>query len=416
MKNFNVQNIRKDFKYINEGYIYLDTAATSQKPKCIVDKLAEYYLKYTGNPHSENMHHFSFIGTKILEDGKKKVAEFIGSKKEEIVFTKSATESLNAAIFGLKDLVKEGEILISILEHHANLVPYQIIAKENNLKLNFSYIDAKTKEFSYKDFEEKINFKTKIIGLTSCSNVTGEEIDLEKIKKIIDKKIHEFEEKAKNEDKEYIRPYIIIDLSQSINHKKINLEKLDIYAAGFSGHKMYGPEGIGVLYINKKYINKIKPLIYGGGMINEVFENKASYKDGMEKFEAGSPNVAGVYALTEAIKYLENIGMENIEEYIKELTKYARKKLEEIPEVEIYSPKTSTSLVSFNVRGIHSHDVSYILDQRKICIRAGHHCAMPLHQCLNAYSSMRASFGIYNTKNEIDELVSAIKYAIEFFK
>lgn len=416
MKNFNVQNIRKDFKYINEGYIYLDTAATSQKPKCIVDKLAEYYLKYTGNPHSENMHHFSFIGTKILEDGKKKVAEFIGSKKEEIVFTKSATESLNAAIFGLKDLVKEGEILISILEHHANLVPYQIIAKENNLKLNFSYIDAKTKEFSYEDFEEKINFKTKIIGLTSCSNVTGEEIDLEKIKKIIDKKIHEFEEKAKNEDKEYIRPYIIIDLSQSINHKKINLEKLDIYAAGFSGHKMYGPEGIGVLYINKKYINKIKPLIYGGGMINEVFENKASYKDGMEKFEAGSPNVAGVYALTEAIKYLENIGMENIEEYIKELTKYARKKLEEIPEVEIYSPKTSTSLVSFNVRGIHSHDVSYILDQRKICIRAGHHCAMPLHQCLNAYSSMRASFGIYNTKNEIDELVSAIKYAVEFFK
>lgn len=402
MEKFDVNKIRKDFKFLSEEYIYLDTAATAQKPSVLIERLKEYYGKYTGNPHSENMHHFSYIATNILDEGRSDVANFIGANKNEIIFTKSATESLNTAIFGLKDLVKDGSILISILEHHANLVPYQMLAKNNNLKLNISYLNEKN-EFSYEDFENKIDENTKIIGISSCSNVTGEEIDLEKIIGIIDRKT-----KGK-------RPYIILDLSQSINHKKINLKNLNIYAAGFSAHKMYGPEGLGILYINEKYIEEISPRLYGGGMINQVFEDKASLKKGYEKFEAGSPNVAGVYALSGVIKYLNEIGMENIEKYIKDLSKYAKNELEKIKEIEIYSPKNANSLVSFNVKNIHSHDISMILDERKICIRAGHHCAMPLHEKLHANSSMRASFGIYTTKEEIDKLVDAIKDGVEFF-
>lgn len=422
MNKFNIEKIRKDFTYLNDHYIYFDSAATTQKPKQILEKEIEYYTKYNGNPHSENMHHYSYLSTKILEEGRSDVAEFIGVEKEEIIFTKSASESLNIAILGLKNIVKEGNILLTILEHHANFVPYQVLAEENNLNINIAYTNDDG-SFNYEDFEKKLNKDTKIIGLTLCSNVTGEDIDIYKIKEIINKKIKEY----KSEDENYKIPYIILDLSQSINHTKINIneiinakneneEQLEIYAAGFSGHKMYATQGIGVLYLNKKYQREIKPLIFGGGMINFVFEDRYTLKEGPEKFEAGSPNVAGVYSLTNAIKYINSIGIENINKYIKDLTNYARCELEKIEEVEIYSPKNSNSIISFNVKGIHSHDISSILNEDKIAIRAGHHCAMPLHKKMHANSSMRISFGIYNSKEEVDLFIKSIKRAIEFFK
>lgn len=409
--SIDIKKIQKDFKFLEEGYIYFDSAATTQKPNVVIGKELEYYTKYNGNPHSENMHHFSYLSTKILEDGRKKVADFIGAKKGEIIFTKSATESINTAIFGLEDLVKKGRMLVSILEHHANFVPYQVLKERNNLTLDMVYTNEDG-TFNYNEFEEKIKRDTKIIGLTLCSNVTGEDIDINKVIDIINKKEKEF----LNEDKEYVRPYIVLDLSQSINHTKIDLKNLNIYAAGFSGHKMYAMQGIGVLYINEEYINQIKPLIYGGGMINLVYEDHFTQKSGPEKFEGGSPNVAGVYSLFNAIEYIESIGMENIEKYIKELTNYAREKMEEIEEVEIYSPKNSNSIISFNIKGIHSHDISSILNEDKIAVRAGHHCAMPLHKKMNANSSMRVSFGIYNSKEEIDKFVLSLKKAVKFFK
>ena len=400
-----INEIQKDFKYLDEGYIYLDSAATTQKPNKVIDSIVEYYTKYNGNPHSENMHYFSFKSTNILEEGRKKVAEFIGTNKNEIIFTKSSTESLNIAIFGLREMVKEGKILIGIHEHHANLVPYEVLKEENNLKIEYIYLNEDN-TFNYEKFEKQIDKETRIIGLSLCSNVLGEELDKVKINEIIKRKKEEYGHEI----------YVILDISQSINHTKINIKNLDIYAASFSGHKMYAPLGGGVLYINSKYIDKVPPILYGGGMINLVYEDKFTLKEGPEKFEGGSPNVEAVYGLTKAIEYIENIGIENIEKYIKDLTIYAYKKLEEIPEVEIYSPKNAVSLISFNIKGIHSHDISSILNEDKICIRAGHHCAMPLHKKLCINSSMRVSFGIYNTKDDVDKLINSLKRAIDIFK
>lgn len=272
--------------------------------------------------------------SEIVEESRRVISKYIGAEYNEIIFTKSATESLNTCIFGIEHKLKENdEILLSILEHHANIVPYQIIAKNSHSKIKYVYL-KKNYGFNYEDFEEKITKKTKIVGITMQSNVTGEEIDIEKICDIL---------KKRSEKLGIDIPYLIIDGSQAITHKKINLKKLkEIFAFVFSGHKLYGPQGIGVLYLKREKIGEVDPRNYGGDMIEYVLEDNVTFKEGFEKFEGGTLNIVGIYGLAKAIIYIEKIGIENIEKHLKDLTKYTIEKLKkEVRNIIIYANKNT---------------------------------------------------------------------------
>lgn len=404
----------EEFSYLEYiGKIYLDSAATSQKPKYVSDAIKEAYDMGAGNAHSK-MHYFANTATDMIEGTRKKVAEYINADESEIVFTKSATESLNIAISSsVKNYLEEDEnVLITILEHHANIVPYQeaIYDKfkekeqenENKEEVVSKYLRYATLDenylFDYDDFEKKLDENTKIIGITGCSNVTGEDINFEKINEIISRKCIK-------------RPIIIVDATQLVAHKKVDVKKIMPDYLAFSAHKMYGPYGVGILYIRKELVKETKPLVYGGDMIEYVFKDYATYLDDIHRFEGGTQNPADIYALGSAISFVQKIQIENITKYLKELTDYAYAKLKEIEEITIYS-NNSNSLISFTIANIHAHDVASILDSYGIAIRAGHHCAMPLHNAIKEVSTNRVSFGIYNTKEDIDRLVDALKKII----
>lgn len=413
----------EEFSYLKDiDKIYLDSAATSQKPKCVSDAIKEAYDMGAGNAHSK-MHYFANTASDMIEGTRKKVAEYINADESEIVFTKSATESLNIAISSsVKNYLEDDEnVLITILEHHANIVPYQEAIydkfkekeqeqeneqeeKENENKeevvskyLRYATLDENYL-FDYDDFERKLDEKTKIIGITGCSNVTGEDIDFERINEIISRKCIK-------------RPIIIVDATQLVAHKKVDIKKIMPDYLAFSAHKMYGPYGVGILYIRKELVKETKPLVYGGDMIEYVFEDYATYLDDIHRFEGGTQNPADIYALGSAISFIQKIQIENITKYLKELTDYAYEKLKEIEEIIIYS-NNSNSLISFTIKNIHAHDVASILDSYGFAIRAGHHCAMPLHNAIKEVSTNRVSFGIYNTKEDIDRLVDALKKII----
>ena len=272
--------------------------------------------------------------SEIVEESRRVISKYIGAEYNEIIFTKSATESLNTCIFGIEHKLKENdEILLSILEHHANIVPYQIIAKKSHSKIKYVYL-KKDYGFNYEEFEEKITKKTKIVGITMQSNVTGEKIDIEKICDIL---------KKRSEKLGIDIPYLIIDGSQAITHKKINLKELkEIFAFVFSGHKLYGPQGIGVLYLKREKIGEVNPRNYGGDMIEYVLEDNVTFKEGFEKFEGGTLNIAGIHGLAKAIIYIEKIGIENIEKHLKDLTKYTIEKLKkEVRNIRIYANKNT---------------------------------------------------------------------------
>lgn len=403
----------EEFSYLKDiDKIYLDSAATSQKPKCVSDAIKEAYDMGAGNAHSK-MHYFANTASDMIEGTRRKVAEYINADESEIVFTKSATESLNIAISSsVKNYLEEDEnVLITILEHHANIVPYQeaiydkFKEKEENKDkeevvskyLRYANLDENYL-FDYDDFERKLDENTKIIGITGCSNVTGEDIDFERINEIISRKCIK-------------RPIIIVDATQLVAHKKVDIKKIMPDYLAFSAHKMYGPYGVGILYIRKELVKETKPLVYGGDMIEYVFEDYATYLDDMHRFEGGTQNPADIYALGSAISFIQKIQIENITKYIKGLTDYAYTKLKEIEGITIYS-NNSNSLISFTIKNIHAHDVASILDSYGIAIRAGHHCAMPLHNAIKEVSTNRVSFGIYNTKEDIDRLVDALKKII----
>ena len=407
----------EEFSYLKElDKIYLDSAATSQKPKCVSDAIKEAYDMGAGNAHSK-MHYFANTASDMIEGTRKKVAEYINADESEIVFTKSATESLNIAISSsVKNYLEEDEnVLITILEHHANIVPYQeaIYDKfkekeqeekenENKEEVVSNYLRYATLDenylFDYDDFAKKLDENTKIIGITGCSNVTGEDIDFDKINEIISRKCIK-------------RPIIIVDATQLVAHKKVDIKKIMPDYLAFSAHKIYGPYGVGILYIRKELVKETKPLIYGGDMIEYVFEDYATYLDDIHRFEGGTQNPADIYALGSAISFIQKIQIENITKYLKGLTDYTYTKLKEIEEIIIYS-NNSNSLISFTIKNIHAHDVASILDSYGFAIRAGHHCAMPLHNAIKEVSTNRVSFGIYNTKEDIDRLVDALKKII----
>lgn len=388
---------REDFPILNNREMaYLDNGATTQKPKQVLEALKKFYENENANPH-RGAYALSMEATEAYENTRNKIAKFINAKNsEEIIFSKNATESLNliAYSYGLDNLKENDEVVLSIMEHHSNIVPWQYVTKKTKSKLKYMYINDDF-EISKKEIEEKITDKTKIVGITHVSNVLG---TINPVKDII-KYAHEK------------GAIVILDASQSIPHFKIDVQDLDADFVVFSGHKMLAPLGIGVLYGKKELLQKMKPFLMGGDMIEYVHEQETTFAPLPNKFEAGTQNVEGVVGLGAAIDYINKIGYENIEKEEKELTAYARKELEKLDFLDLYltpNEENHSSVFSFNIKGIHPHDVASILDTEGVYVRSGNHCAQPLLRYLGIDSTCRASLYFYNTKEEIDKLIKAL--------
>ena len=400
-----VEQIKKDFPILeNRKIAYLDNGATTQKPTEVIRALEEYYEKNNANPH-RGAYTLSIEATELYENTRTKIAKFINAKhREEIIFSKNATESLNllAYSYGMNNLKQDDEIVISIMEHHSNLVPWQKVAKTTGSKLNYMYINDKF-ELSDEEIEKKITDKTKIVGITHVSNVLG---TINNVKKII-----QYAHKK--------GAIVIVDAAQSIPHMKIDVQDLDADFLVFSGHKMLAPLGIGVLYGKKELLNKMTPFLMGGDMIEYVYEQETTFAELPNKFEAGTQNVEGVIGLGAAIDYIQNIGYDKIQELEKEVVSYAKKELSKLNFLTLYltpNEENHSSVISFNIKGVHPHDVASILDSVGVCVRSGNHCAQPLMRFLGIDSTCRASFYFYNTKDDVDRLVSGLNKAYEMFK
>lgn len=394
---------KKDFPILNQErgdkpLIYLDNAATTQKPESVLKVMADYYREYNANPY-RGLYDISTKATEQYETARKVTAEFIHAREAaEIIFTRNATESLNLIAYSYgKSILKEGEeILIPISEHHSNLLPWQQVAKENKGILSYLYLDEKG-HLKEEEIEEKITEKTKIVALAFVSNVLG---TIYPVKKIIEKA-----HKA--------GAVVVLDCAQSIPHFPLDVQELDADFAVFSGHKMLGPMGIGVLYGKRELLDKMPPFLTGGEMIDFVSEQEAAFAPLPQKFEAGTPNVEGAIGLMVAIGYIKQIGYERIHAIEEDLTAYALEKLKEIPYVTVYGEdrltKERSGVISFNVEGVHPHDTASLLDADGVCIRAGHHCAQPLMRYMGAAATCRISFYFYNTKEDIDVFINSLK-------
>jgi len=397
-----ILNLRKDFPiFWNPRLIYLDSASTTQKPQIMIETLKNFYEKENANIH-RGVYTLSEIATEKFEKVREIIARFINAEKDEIVFTKNTTESLNLLSYSIKDIIPENknEIVLTEMEHHSNLIPWQQMARRNNMKLKF--IPIKNFELDYEKAREIITERTAIVSVTHVSNVLG-------TVNLIDKIINISKEKS---------AITIIDAAQSVPHLKIDVKKLDCDFLAFSGHKVYGPLGVGILYGKKELLEKLPPFLTGGGMIEEVNYDNVTWNRAPLKFEAGTQNIGGVIAFGEVIKYLEELGLDNIYEYERELLIYALEKLNEIKNIEIYNPgiDKSLALISFNIKRIHPHDVASILNEYDIAIRAGHHCCMPLMKKLGISGTCRISLSFYNTKKDIDMLIKGIEKVQEVFK
>lgn len=400
-----MNNIKKDFPLLeNENITYLDSGATTQKPIQVIKAVEEFYQKYNANPH-RGAYSLSVEATEQYENTRTKIAKFINAKhREEIIFSKNATESLNliAYSYGLDNLKKDDEVVISIMEHHSNLVPWQKMTKQTGSKLNYMYINENY-EITDEEIESKITDKTKIVGITHVSNVLGTINNVKKIIKYAHKK----------------GAVVIVDASQSIPHMKIDVQDLDADFLVFSGHKMLAPLGIGVLYGKREILNKMTPFLMGGDMIEYVYEQETTFAPLPNKFEAGTQNVEGVIGLGAAIDYIENLGYDKIQEIEHEVISYARQELSKLDYLTLYTTPNEekhSSVISFNINGVHPHDVASILDSEGVCVRSGNHCAQPLMRFLGIDSTCRASFYIYNTKDDVDKLVKALDKAYNMFK
>ena len=397
-------NVKEEFPIFrnHKNLVYLDSAATSQKPVQVIEALKKFYENENANIH-RGVYNLSEITTEKYDNSRKIIADFINASPEEIIFTRNTTESINFLSYTIKEILPEGkdEIVLTEMEHHSNLVPWQQFAKRNNLKLKFIPI-TENYELDYKKAKELINNKTIILAVTHTSNVLGTVNDV--------KSLIEFA-KEKN-------ALTIIDAAQSVPHMKINVKELDCDFLAFSGHKIYGPLGIGVLYGKQELLEELSPFLTGGGMIDNVSYEKTSFAEPPKKFEAGTPNIEGAIVLGESIKYFEGLGINNIENYEKELLEYALEKLNLVNGVEIYNPgkEKSISVISFNLKGIHPHDVASILNDENIAIRAGHHCCMPLMKKLGISGTCRISLAVYNTKEDIDKLINGLKKVQEVFR
>lgn len=394
-----VKRIRKDFPLLSaqEGAVYLDSAATSQKPACVLEAERTFYEKYNANP-LRGLYELSEKATQCYEEARRTVQRFIGAQHpEEIVFTRNATESLNLAAYSLGELLlKPGdEIVVSIMEHHSNIVPWQQAAKRAGAVLKFAECTEQG-NIGAKEIAEVLTERTRIVSVTQMSNVLGCVNDIKGIAKLC----HEQ------------GILVIADGAQSVPHMPVNVQELDVDFLAFSGHKMLAPMGIGVLYGKKEWLEKMPPFLTGGEMIEYVTREGATYAELPHKFEAGTVNAAGAYALAEAIRYMERIGFEAIVKREEELTAFTMAEMKKLPEIRIIGsedPADHHGILAFTVKDVHSHDVAEILSADGIGVRAGHHCAQPLMAFLKTPSTARASLSFYNTEEEILRFTESLK-------
>jgi cysteine desulfurase/selenocysteine lyase len=405
-KAYDVYKIREDFPILkttvrNKPLCYLDNAATTQKPQQVLDILNKYYTTMNSNIH-RGVHYLSGVATDAYEEARVKVKNFINASSEkEIIFTKGTTESINlvANSFG-RNNVKEGdEIIISNMEHHSNIVPWQLLCNEKKAKLKIIPIDDNS-EIIFDEFLNLISEKTKLISVVYISNSLG---TVNPVKQII-------------ETAHLNNIPVLLDAAQAVNHMPVDVQKLDCDLLAFSGHKLYGPTGIGVLYGKEEILNSMPPFLGGGDMISKVTFEETTFNELPFKFEAGTSNVADAIGLGSAIDYLTSLGMEKIREHDLALLDYATQRIKEIPGLTIIgNAKEKSGVISFILDTVHPHDVGTVLDFEGIAIRTGHHCTQPVMQRFNIPATSRASFGLYNTFEEVDMLVQALKKVIEVF-
>ncbi len=394
------QDFLRDFPLLNHrinDIAYLDNGATTQKPESVIQAICGYYGGCNANPH-RGAYALSVKATDIYENARVKTAKFINaSRPEEIIFTKNATEALNlvAYSYGLGNVRQGDEIVITISEHHSNLVPWQHVAKAKGATLKYIYLEEDG-NLSQEDIAAKITERTKIVAVTQVSNVLGLKNDV----KSIVQKAHS------------VGAAVVVDGSQSVAHMKVDVQELEADFFAFSGHKMLSPMGIGVLYGKYEILDKMSPFLFGGDMIEYVEEQSTTYAELPSKFEAGTQNVGGAAGLSAAIDYLESIGFDRIEAIEKDLVDYALPKLREMPFIELYGcdskRNNKTGIITFNVKDVHPHDVASILDSQGVAVRAGHHCAQPLMKYLGQNATCRASFYLYNTREDIDRWLEAL--------
>ena len=406
---YNIKKIREDFPILNreingKKLIYLDNAATTQKPRQVLDALNDYYTKNNANIH-RGVHTLSEEATEMYDDAHKKVGKFINAKHpfEETIFVRNATEGINLVMYGwaMHNLEKGDEVLSTVMEHHSDIVPWQLL-KGKGVKVKFVDINDDG-TLNMDDLNEKISHKTKLVACVHMSNVVGTINDVKKIGKI-----------AHNHN-----ALFLVDAAQSVPHMPVDVRKINADFVAFSGHKMLAPTGTGALYGKRDLLEKMHPFLAGGDMIKEVKLEGSKWNELPWKFEAGTPNIGGGVAFGAAIDYLKKIGMKNVRKHEKEIVKYSIDRFSELDNVKIYGPvdpKIRGGLITFNLEGIHPHDVASLLDSEYgMAIRSGHHCAQPLTERLGTYATCRASFYIYNTKEEIDVLIDGLKKVKQIF-
>ena len=404
--------VRKDFPILDQKVndnplIYFDSAASSQKPQAVLDVLQHYYQRDNANVH-RGAHTLSGRATDAYEGARDKVAKFINAaSRDEIVYTRNASEAINLVAYswGLANFNPGDEIILSVMEHHSNIVPWQIISQKTGAVLKYVELTP-TEEFDLEQYRSLLSDRTKLVSVVHVSNTLGVINPVEEIVR----EAHKYGAK------------VLIDACQSVPHMTVDVQAMDCDWLVASGHKMCATTGIGFLYGKKDILLAMPPFMGGGEMIDEVFLDHSTYGDLPHKFEAGTPAIGEAIALGAAVDYLNNIGMENIHAYEEELTAYLFKKLETIPNLRIYGPKPTSdgkgraALAAFNVEGMHASDLATLLDHDGIAIRSGHHCTQPLHRIFNASGSARASLYFYNTRQEIDLFIDALKSTIDFFQ
>ena len=401
-----VEKIRKDFPILDqivndEPLVYLDNAATTQKPKVVLEAVNRYYQEDNANVH-RGVHTLAERATASYEGARETVRRFINaSSTKEVLFTRGTTTGLNWIGRFAEEILEEGdEVLISIMEHHSNILPWQEACRKTGAKLVYVYL--KDGGLDLEDFREKLTDRTKFVSITHASNVLGVINPIQELAQLAHEK----------------GAIMVVDGAQSVPHMKIDVQKLDADFFVFSGHKMAGPTGIGVLYGKEHYLNQMSPVEFGGEMIDFVYEQSATWKELPWKFEAGTPNMAGAIGLAAAIDYLEAIGMDAIEHHEQDLIAYVFPKLQAIEGLKIYGSQDlakRSGVISFNLGDLHPHDLATALDYEGVAVRAGHHCAQPLIQYLEVPATARASFYFYNTKEDCDKLVEALIKTKEFF-
>ncbi|MFH2019089.1 MAG: cysteine desulfurase [bacterium] len=405
---FKPEEVKRDFpilkrKVNGRALVYLDSGATSQKPEQVLEAERVYYEKHNANVH-RGAHTLGDEATHLLDISREKVAGFIGGAKKEVVFVRNTTEAINLVAYAWGgENIKKGDVIVgSIMEHHANLVPWQELCKRTGAILELVGLTKKGL-LDQEDYKEKLKLQPKLVAICQVSNAIG---TINPVKEMI-KLAHRG------------GAVVLVDGAQAVPHMKVDVRELGADFYVFSGHKMLGPMGIGVLWGKKEILERMPPFLTGGGMINEVGSSSATWADVPEKFEAGTPNVAGAVGLMSAIDYLEKLGMENVRVHDREMVDEAIKQLEQLNEVRILGTKDSSKRmgsVSFEYKGVHAHDVATVIDSQGVAVRSGHHCTMPLHKSLGVVASVRASFNVYTTKQDINRLVEALREVKRVFK